>query len=164
MQMFTSWFIKHELHKPKSSVFLTAEREEMISCVYVSRDEERVAVAFSRPVNVSIFTCVYEMKLYYSDSFVVTHISQCWVHFFKTLHTVLFTNMQLSITVNLKMQPKHFLHFFVPSQNTESICLLTRNITQWPKKHKQLVALQCLLFSLKQLFFYLFFYFQILLQ
>ncbi|KAA8589823.1 hypothetical protein FQN60_013188 [Etheostoma spectabile] len=28
-----------------------AEREEMISCVYVSRDEERVAVAFSRPVN-----------------------------------------------------------------------------------------------------------------
>uniref|UniRef100_A0A673B370 Geranylgeranyl transferase type-2 subunit alpha n=1 Tax=Sphaeramia orbicularis TaxID=375764 RepID=A0A673B370_9TELE len=33
-----------------------AEREEMISCVYVSRDEERVAVAFSRPVNVSIFT------------------------------------------------------------------------------------------------------------
>uniref|UniRef100_A0A4W6CLS3 Geranylgeranyl transferase type-2 subunit alpha n=1 Tax=Lates calcarifer TaxID=8187 RepID=A0A4W6CLS3_LATCA len=33
------------------SVFLTAEREEMISCVYVSRDEERVAVAFSRPVN-----------------------------------------------------------------------------------------------------------------
>ncbi|KAG8003441.1 Geranylgeranyl transferase type-2 subunit alpha, partial [Nibea albiflora] len=29
-----------------------AEREEMISCVYVSRDEERVAVAFSRPVNI----------------------------------------------------------------------------------------------------------------
>lgn len=28
-----------------------AEREEMISCVYVSRDEERVAVAFSRAVN-----------------------------------------------------------------------------------------------------------------
>nr|XP_033476751.1 geranylgeranyl transferase type-2 subunit alpha [Epinephelus lanceolatus] len=28
-----------------------AEREEMISCVYVSRNEERVAVAFSRPVN-----------------------------------------------------------------------------------------------------------------
>ncbi|XP_040896848.1 geranylgeranyl transferase type-2 subunit alpha isoform X2 [Toxotes jaculatrix] len=28
-----------------------AEREEMISCVYASRDEERVAVAFSRPVN-----------------------------------------------------------------------------------------------------------------
>uniref|UniRef100_A0A3Q2NNA6 Geranylgeranyl transferase type-2 subunit alpha n=1 Tax=Fundulus heteroclitus TaxID=8078 RepID=A0A3Q2NNA6_FUNHE len=28
-----------------------AEREEMISCVYVSREEERVAVAFSRPVN-----------------------------------------------------------------------------------------------------------------
>uniref|UniRef100_A0A8D3AW72 Geranylgeranyl transferase type-2 subunit alpha n=1 Tax=Scophthalmus maximus TaxID=52904 RepID=A0A8D3AW72_SCOMX len=28
-----------------------AEREDMISCVYVSRDEERVAVAFSRPVN-----------------------------------------------------------------------------------------------------------------
>uniref|UniRef100_A0AAX7VPC9 Geranylgeranyl transferase type-2 subunit alpha n=1 Tax=Astatotilapia calliptera TaxID=8154 RepID=A0AAX7VPC9_ASTCA len=28
-----------------------AEREEMISCVYVNRDEERVAVAFSRPVN-----------------------------------------------------------------------------------------------------------------
>lgn len=28
-----------------------AEREEMISCVYVSRDEERVVVAFSRPVN-----------------------------------------------------------------------------------------------------------------
>uniref|UniRef100_A0A3Q1ILL2 Geranylgeranyl transferase type-2 subunit alpha n=1 Tax=Anabas testudineus TaxID=64144 RepID=A0A3Q1ILL2_ANATE len=27
-----------------------AEREEMISCVYVSRDEERVAVAFSGPV------------------------------------------------------------------------------------------------------------------
>uniref|UniRef100_A0A8D3AWA1 Geranylgeranyl transferase type-2 subunit alpha n=1 Tax=Scophthalmus maximus TaxID=52904 RepID=A0A8D3AWA1_SCOMX len=26
-----------------------AEREDMISCVYVSRDEERVAVAFSRP-------------------------------------------------------------------------------------------------------------------
>lgn len=38
------------------SVFVTAEREEMISCVYVSRDEERVAVAFSRPVNVSTFT------------------------------------------------------------------------------------------------------------
>uniref|UniRef100_A0A3B4X660 Geranylgeranyl transferase type-2 subunit alpha n=1 Tax=Seriola lalandi dorsalis TaxID=1841481 RepID=A0A3B4X660_SERLL len=30
---------------------------EMISCVYVSRDEERVAVAFSRPVNVSMFIC-----------------------------------------------------------------------------------------------------------
>uniref|UniRef100_A0A6Q2WV01 Geranylgeranyl transferase type-2 subunit alpha n=1 Tax=Esox lucius TaxID=8010 RepID=A0A6Q2WV01_ESOLU len=30
-----------------------AEREEMISCVFVSREEERVAVAFSRPVNVS---------------------------------------------------------------------------------------------------------------
>ncbi|KAM6963370.1 geranylgeranyl transferase type-2 subunit alpha [Aplochiton taeniatus] len=28
-----------------------AEREEMISCVFVSREEERVAVAFSRPVN-----------------------------------------------------------------------------------------------------------------
>uniref|UniRef100_A0A1A8ERD9 Geranylgeranyl transferase type-2 subunit alpha n=1 Tax=Nothobranchius korthausae TaxID=1143690 RepID=A0A1A8ERD9_9TELE len=28
-----------------------AEREEMISCVYVSREQERVAVAFSRPVN-----------------------------------------------------------------------------------------------------------------
>uniref|UniRef100_A0A3Q2DRF6 Geranylgeranyl transferase type-2 subunit alpha n=1 Tax=Cyprinodon variegatus TaxID=28743 RepID=A0A3Q2DRF6_CYPVA len=28
-----------------------AERDEMISCVYVSREEERVAVAFSRPVN-----------------------------------------------------------------------------------------------------------------
>ncbi|MEQ2212425.1 hypothetical protein XENOCAPTIV_030492, partial [Xenoophorus captivus] len=28
-----------------------AEREEMISCVYVSREGERVAVAFSRPVN-----------------------------------------------------------------------------------------------------------------
>lgn len=28
-----------------------AEREEMISCVYVSRDEERVVVGFSRPVN-----------------------------------------------------------------------------------------------------------------
>ncbi|KAF3835101.1 hypothetical protein F7725_027659 [Dissostichus mawsoni] len=28
-----------------------AEREEMISCVYVCRDEERVAVAFSGPVN-----------------------------------------------------------------------------------------------------------------
>lgn len=28
-----------------------AEREEMISCVYVSREEERVAVALSRPVN-----------------------------------------------------------------------------------------------------------------
>uniref|UniRef100_A0A671TZ59 Geranylgeranyl transferase type-2 subunit alpha n=1 Tax=Sparus aurata TaxID=8175 RepID=A0A671TZ59_SPAAU len=31
-----------------------AEREEMISCVYVSREEERVAVAFSRPVNVTL--------------------------------------------------------------------------------------------------------------
>uniref|UniRef100_A0A1A8L647 Geranylgeranyl transferase type-2 subunit alpha n=1 Tax=Nothobranchius pienaari TaxID=704102 RepID=A0A1A8L647_9TELE len=28
-----------------------AEREEMISCVYVSREQERVAVTFSRPVN-----------------------------------------------------------------------------------------------------------------
>ncbi|XP_008305382.1 geranylgeranyl transferase type-2 subunit alpha [Cynoglossus semilaevis] len=28
-----------------------ADREEMISCVYVDRDDERVAVAFSRPVN-----------------------------------------------------------------------------------------------------------------
>uniref|UniRef100_A0A674NN21 Geranylgeranyl transferase type-2 subunit alpha n=1 Tax=Takifugu rubripes TaxID=31033 RepID=A0A674NN21_TAKRU len=28
-----------------------AEREEIISCVFVSREEERVAVAFSRPVN-----------------------------------------------------------------------------------------------------------------
>lgn len=28
-----------------------ADREEMISCVYVSRDEERVVVGFSRPVN-----------------------------------------------------------------------------------------------------------------
>lgn len=33
-------------------VFSAAEREEMISCVHVSREEERVAVAFSRPVNV----------------------------------------------------------------------------------------------------------------
>uniref|UniRef100_A0A3P8UVU2 Geranylgeranyl transferase type-2 subunit alpha n=1 Tax=Cynoglossus semilaevis TaxID=244447 RepID=A0A3P8UVU2_CYNSE len=31
-----------------------ADREEMISCVYVDRDDERVAVAFSRPVNVSV--------------------------------------------------------------------------------------------------------------
>ncbi|XP_064845603.1 geranylgeranyl transferase type-2 subunit alpha [Oncorhynchus masou masou] len=30
-----------------------AEREEMISCVFVSREEESVAVAFSRPVNAS---------------------------------------------------------------------------------------------------------------
>ncbi|KAM9796562.1 geranylgeranyl transferase type-2 subunit alpha isoform X1 [Syngnathus typhle] len=29
-----------------------AEREEMISCVFISRDDERVAVAFSRPVQV----------------------------------------------------------------------------------------------------------------
>lgn len=28
-----------------------ADREEMISCVYVSRDEERIVVGFSRPVN-----------------------------------------------------------------------------------------------------------------
>ena len=34
----------------------TAEREEMISCVYVSREEERVAVCFSKPVHVSLFT------------------------------------------------------------------------------------------------------------
>uniref|UniRef100_A0A8C6P4W9 Geranylgeranyl transferase type-2 subunit alpha n=1 Tax=Nothobranchius furzeri TaxID=105023 RepID=A0A8C6P4W9_NOTFU len=31
-----------------------AEREEMISCVYVSREQERVAVTFSRPVHVSV--------------------------------------------------------------------------------------------------------------
>ncbi|KAG7228743.1 hypothetical protein INR49_008521 [Caranx melampygus] len=31
-----------------------AEREEMISCVYVSREEERVVVAFSRPVNAQL--------------------------------------------------------------------------------------------------------------
>ena len=31
----------------------TAEREEMISCVNVSREEERVAVCFSKPVHVS---------------------------------------------------------------------------------------------------------------
>uniref|UniRef100_A0A668APB8 Geranylgeranyl transferase type-2 subunit alpha n=1 Tax=Myripristis murdjan TaxID=586833 RepID=A0A668APB8_9TELE len=36
-----------------------AEREEMISCVYVSREEERVVVAFSRPVNVSAFTLIH---------------------------------------------------------------------------------------------------------
>uniref|UniRef100_H3DJU0 Geranylgeranyl transferase type-2 subunit alpha n=1 Tax=Tetraodon nigroviridis TaxID=99883 RepID=H3DJU0_TETNG len=35
-----------------------AEREEMISCVYVSREEGRVAVAFSRPVNVRKKMCV----------------------------------------------------------------------------------------------------------
>lgn len=52
-------FIEHELHKPESSVFFKAEREEMISCVYVTRDEGRVVVAFSRPVNVSVLTCVY---------------------------------------------------------------------------------------------------------
>lgn len=41
---------------PLTTVFsFPAEREEMISCVYVSRDEERVTVAFSRPVNVSVF-------------------------------------------------------------------------------------------------------------
>lgn len=34
----------------------------MISCVYVSRDEGRVAVAFSRPVNVSVFTYFHEIK------------------------------------------------------------------------------------------------------
>lgn len=28
-----------------------ADREEMISCVYISRDEERIVVGFSRPVN-----------------------------------------------------------------------------------------------------------------
>uniref|UniRef100_A0A3B5KM27 Geranylgeranyl transferase type-2 subunit alpha n=1 Tax=Takifugu rubripes TaxID=31033 RepID=A0A3B5KM27_TAKRU len=33
-----------------------AEREEIISCVFVSREEERVAVAFSRPVNVRSFS------------------------------------------------------------------------------------------------------------
>ncbi|MFT7809354.1 geranylgeranyl transferase type-2 subunit alpha [Arapaima gigas] len=33
-----------------------AEREEMISCVYVSREGERVVAAFSRPVNVSLHT------------------------------------------------------------------------------------------------------------
>ncbi|TWW57607.1 Geranylgeranyl transferase type-2 subunit alpha [Takifugu flavidus] len=31
-----------------------AEREEIISCVFVSREEERVAVAFSRPVNCNL--------------------------------------------------------------------------------------------------------------
>uniref|UniRef100_A0A6Q2X5R6 Geranylgeranyl transferase type-2 subunit alpha n=1 Tax=Esox lucius TaxID=8010 RepID=A0A6Q2X5R6_ESOLU len=36
-----------------------AEREEMISCVFVSREEERVAVAFSRPVNVSTATTTF---------------------------------------------------------------------------------------------------------
>lgn len=42
-----------------SCLFPTAEREEMISCVYVSRDDERVAVTFSRPVNVSCFIHSY---------------------------------------------------------------------------------------------------------
>lgn len=34
----------------------------MISCVYVTRDEGRVVVAFSRPVNVSLLTCIYEFN------------------------------------------------------------------------------------------------------
>lgn len=43
----------HTLNARVSLICLTAEREEMISCVFISRDEERVAVAFSRPVQVS---------------------------------------------------------------------------------------------------------------
>lgn len=54
MQLFA--LLKHEVHQHELRFSLTAEREEMISCVYVSREEERVAVAFSRPVNVSILT------------------------------------------------------------------------------------------------------------
>uniref|UniRef100_A0A3B3ZY69 Geranylgeranyl transferase type-2 subunit alpha n=1 Tax=Periophthalmus magnuspinnatus TaxID=409849 RepID=A0A3B3ZY69_9GOBI len=40
-----------------------ADREEMISCVYVSRDEERVVVGFSRPVNVNVFILFVEVIL-----------------------------------------------------------------------------------------------------
>ncbi len=44
--------VKTGLLTPAVCVCL-AEREEMISCVYVSREEERVSVAFSKPVHVS---------------------------------------------------------------------------------------------------------------
>lgn len=75
MQLFA--LLKHEVHQPEIRFFLTAEREEMISCVYVSREEERVAVAFSRPVNVSeLFHDFFEeLSFCYSCSLAVTHIS-----------------------------------------------------------------------------------------
>lgn len=65
MHIFTCICI--ECRFDNRNVSLTAEREEMISCVFVSREEERVAVAFSRPVNVRSFSlpdncqkaCVY---------------------------------------------------------------------------------------------------------
>ncbi|XP_061634297.1 geranylgeranyl transferase type-2 subunit alpha isoform X2 [Phyllopteryx taeniolatus] len=38
-------------HRVCEEQLLKAEREEMISCVFISREDERVAVGFSRPVN-----------------------------------------------------------------------------------------------------------------
>ncbi len=66
MQIFAVLSLLSNTSCTKFSIFLTAEREEMISCVYVSRDEERVAVAFSRPVNVSISTYFHTIKLSHS--------------------------------------------------------------------------------------------------
>lgn len=111
MQLFA--LLKHEVHQPEIRFFLTAEREEMISCVYVSREEERVAVAFSRPVNVSeLFHDFFEeLSFCYSCSLAVTHISLFWVHFWKTKRVTLLTSLRFSTAVNL----------------TDIVCLQMRN-------------------------------------
>lgn len=53
--LFVFWF--PTLYERQSTLSLlcvfVAERQEMISCVYVSREGETVAVAFSKPDHVS---------------------------------------------------------------------------------------------------------------
>uniref|UniRef100_A0AAR2JKW1 Geranylgeranyl transferase type-2 subunit alpha n=1 Tax=Pygocentrus nattereri TaxID=42514 RepID=A0AAR2JKW1_PYGNA len=67
-----------------------AEREELISCVYASREGERVAVAFSKPVNVrhsctsTLLVIMYEWRI--PVSCVDQHVYKCsllkyfWIH------------------------------------------------------------------------------------
>lgn len=71
----------------------------MISCVYVSREEERVAVAFSRPVNVRKKMCVKNVVCFTFIFLICVHVgpqsnqTKQFIHVF-LFHTFLKTALE----------------------------------------------------------------------
>ena len=93
--------------------------------------------------------CIILTSILFPQSF--SHLSQNHVHFFKTLHTVGFTDTHLSISAKLwcKMHYNHQnTHFTQVTHAAITIAYALSHWTtlslnvQWTKKHRQLEALE----------------------
>ncbi|XP_047663308.1 geranylgeranyl transferase type-2 subunit alpha [Tachysurus fulvidraco] len=79
-----------------------AEREELISCVYVSREGERVAVAFSKPVNVVSLMLLLDgqpQQVEWRSVHPQFHHSPVWVILLPYLYTVNEERLQIRKSV-----------------------------------------------------------------